>query len=39
MKGIIAILALVLVLQTAFIFFLLQGLNGTTPTNQSSGRG
>lgn len=36
MKGIIAILALMRVLQTAFPFFRLQGLNGTTPPNYIS---
>lgn len=36
MKGIVAILALVRVLQTAFTFPQLQGLNGTTPPNHFS---
>ena len=36
MKGIIAILALVRILQTAFTFSQLQGLNGTTPPNHVS---
>ena len=36
MKGIIAILALVRVLQTAFTFSQLQGLNGTTSPNRFS---